>query len=551
MKQASLKKLKPTQQHNKFNMPTDKSSSSKTFKPRNYDKESGKSRVFKGKKSKPLPPPESASESELSASESEVESEYEIKTKDVHRQKSAPARARKTKPQQDTLNVNVGQEAPEDEKKSIAPASNFLVALAYRQGTSATQFDARSFYLPDCHALFSAAFFICELISQNSLVHEFDPAFMSITFYLYVGHLFYYHILRVRDVVGELTREERRCLRHYENVGPAESWPIPTPLIAILESFGSIQPPSKYYGKIIPKLPNFAGFTAAQSLHGIQAVTGIIRVPLIPALQQFLHNFGTADANFDNGILYPTGNPTLAPGAQGNTFLGLTASAVNSPAQIIFFNSGWNLPTESQEELQSYTYALKRALISRFNVPDIGDTATITGLESFLGFRDGLSKAWMKNLLRSSSTVCRFFPGSSNLSSIGTTVQEEIPTIFTWTAPAQRQAIADKWYRGRNLWTYSFNGKVNTEQSGFLYKVAASASPNTTWSPTIFPAGANVFAPAVYSPERTGPYFANPAGSVSIPLSLVESLGQPDPIRNMLTFMDEQLYDNLGGRSRS
>jgi len=467
--------------------------------------------------------------------------------KDTHRQKPKSARPRKVKAQSDTKNVKEGEE-PSDDDTSAAPGMNFLVALAYRQGTSAVQFDSRSFYIPDCYTLFSAAFFICDLLTHNSLVHEFDPAFMSLTFYLYTAHLFYFHILRIRDVVGELTREERRCLRHYENVGPAEAWPVPTPFIGILESYGSVQPPSKYYGKIIPKLPAFTAFTAAQSLTGLNTVAGFIRTPCIPAMQQFLRNFGADVADFAEGILYPTGNATLAPGAQGNVYLGLSDSGTNGLAQYLFFNHGWNLPTETEQEMLNYPYAQKRALINRFNVPDIGNTATFTGLESYLGFRDGVSKSWMKNLLRSASTVTRFFPGSVNLSAIGTTTQEELVTPVTWTTTTTRVTRKDTWYRGRSLWTYSFNGKVNTEQSGFLYKAVASAAPNSEFSNRIIP---GAFAELTKSADLSGPYFVNPTGSTSIPLTLVEVVGQPDPIRNMLTFMDEQLYDNLGGRARS
>jgi hypothetical protein len=519
----------------------------KSSKTRDYDSESGKNRVKPRASKKPMPIIDSESESELEASESEVETEYEIKTKDVHRQKSTPARPRKTKAQSDTKNAAPGEEAPEAEK-SVAPAFNFLVALAYRQGSSAVQYDARSFYTPDCHSLFSAAYYICDLLAPNSLVHEFDPSFMSITFYLYTAHLFYYHILRIRDAAGEMNREERRCLRHYENVGPAEAWPVPTPFIGILESYGTVQPPSKYYGKIIPQLPSFAGFTPAQSLVGLNTVAGFLRAPCVPAMQQFLRNFGSDAADFQNGILYPTGNSALAPGATGNTFLGLSDSSATGTAQYLFFNHGWNLPTETSEELVSYTYALKRALISRMNIPDIGGTATITGLETYLGFRDDVSKSWMKNLLRSASTVTRFFPDSVNLSSIGTRTQEELVTPVTWTTPVQRIAHTNTWYRGRSLWTYSMNGKVNTDQSGFLYKAAASASPNASFSNLTLPTG---FTLATYDPARTGPYFVNSANSTSVPLTLAEIIGQPDPIRNMLTFIDEQLYDNLGGRSRS
>jgi len=528
-------------------------SNRKNTKTRDYDAESGKNRVKSRKQRAPPPPSESESESEVTASESEIEEEFEIKAKDVHRRKPAPARRRKTTAQTDTKNEKPGDEPTTSEETATAPGDDFLVAIAYRQGSSAVQFDARSFFIPDCHNLFTMVFYICELLVPNSLVHEFDPSFMSITFYLYVAHLFYFQILRVRDSVGELTREERRCLRHYENVGQAESWMVPTPLIGLIRALASVQPPSQFYGKIIPKLPSFDRFTANRSLHGIDNVAGILRVPIIPAMQQFLHNFGTHVADFVEGELLPIGDATLTPGAAGppavpaNRFVGLEDSAANGHAQYLFLNPAWNTPLEPDEPMANYPFDLKRALIHRYNVPNIGDTATITGIESFLGFRDGRSNAWMRHLLRSASTVARFFPGSVNLSAIGTVTQEEIIAPVTYNAPAQRNGQDHDWYRGRNLWTYSINGKVNTEQSGYLNKVAASAAPHFVNGANLLPAGMIGMA----SPAAEGPYFVNAAVTTSIPITLLEIVGQPDPTRNALALMDEKLYDNLAGRARN
>lgn len=275
---------------------------------------------------------------------------------------------------------------------------------------------------------------------------------------------------------------------------------------------------------------------------------------MIPAMQQFVHNFGTGTADFHDGILYPIANPALTQGAAGppvvarNTFLGLNDSSDTGHGQVLFFSNGWNLPTETSEQMPNYPYAQKRALVHRFNVPDIGETSTITGIETFLGFQDGRSNAWMRKLLASASTVNRFFPGSVNLSAIGTFSQEELSSIVTWSNVNAREAHDNQWYRGRSLWTYSINGKVNTENSGYLYKAAASSSTNSDFGDNIYP---DVVTNRNMSANRSGPYFANPAGAVSVPLTLVEITGQPDPLRNMLTFMDEKLYDNLGGRARS
>jgi len=206
------------------------------------------------------------------------------------------------------------------------------------------------------------------------------------------------------------------------------------------------------------------------------------------------------------------------------------------------------MPAETSDMPLNASVALKRALVARMQVPEVGATATITGIESFLGFRDGQSKAWMRRLLNTASTVSRFFPGSTNLSTIGTSTQEEIISPMHWNVADARTATDHKWYRGRNSWTYSFKGVVNTESSGTLYKVAASASPHSIYDANIFPA---VIPALAKSAGQDGPYFDNPVGSVSVPLSLVEAQDQPDPIRNARTLLEDTLYDNLAGRSRS
>nr|AOX47604.1 coat protein [Ceratobasidium partitivirus CP-e] len=370
---------------------------------------------------------------------------------------------------------------------------------------------------------------------------------MSITFYLFTAHLFYYHILRVRDSVGELTREQRRCLRHYESIGPPEAWPVPTPMHAILESYGTVTPPSKYHGKIIPALPSFTGFTASGGIAGLSTVTGFMRTPPVPAIQKFVHNFGSTVADFTNGILYPIQDPVLSSGATGNQFLGLTNSSATGLAQHLFLCNGWNLPTEDEEGIMQFPYSQKRYLTARMNVPDVPDDKTITGLESFLGFDGDHSKAWMRRILRLASSVCRFFPDSSNLSQVGTTTFEEVVSPVHWSARANRTAKTNAWYRGRNMWQYTIKGKVNAETSGSMYKYAAAAAPHSTFANSIIPATFNTVAS---SANATGPYFVNPTGEQSVPLNLVEIVDQPDPARNMRAFIDANLYDNLGGRGK-
>jgi hypothetical protein len=538
-------------------MPNNKKSVSS--KSRDYDRESGKDRTKSGKSRRPAPPV-SEHESELSASESEVESELELEAKETARRRTKPARKPKARPQQDQGNDDAGEE-PEPSasaERSVAPAVLMLTALSYRLGLSVISQPARSFYIPDVNALFSAAYFICDTLALNGLLHETFPAFTSVTFYLYVGHLFFYHILRIRESAGELTREERRCLRYYGNLGQPESWPVPTPLIGILSSFGMITPPSKYHAKIVPKLPDISalGTGTMTCLQHLNNVHGIARIPIIPAIQKFLRNIGSTTADFTNDVLYPLANPALTPGAAGppivapNVFCNISDStaATGAAFQTLAFSSGWNPPTESNYTHMNVDLDLKRTIINRLRIPDVPNGTAFHGLELFLGFADGRSNAWMKHLLSCASAVCAFFPNSGTLEQIDTNTVEEMPTAITWTAAVARVSRNNAWYRGRQNWRLALTGKVNSEQSGSLYKVAASAAPRSQYTGSIIPDGLHTI---VASDQAEGPYFVNPAGEHTVPLTLVESQAQRDPVETMRTYIEQHMYDKLGGRARS
>lgn len=537
-------------------MPSNKKSAPSNS--RNYDRESGKNRTKSGKSRRPPPPPESELESELSASDPEVESELEIEAKETARRRTKPARKPKARPQQNQGDDDKGEEPDPsaNAETSIAPAALMLTALSYRLGLSVIGQPARSFYIPDCYSLFSAAYFICDTIALNGLLHETFPGYTSVTFYLYVGHLFFYQILRIREYAGELTREERRCLRYYGNLGQPESWPVPTPLIGILSSYGMITPPSKYHSKIIPKLPNLANLStgAHTCLSHLNGVNGVMRIPIIPAMQKFLRNIGDTTADFTDDYLYPIANPVLTPGAAGppivppNTFCNISDSSVATghAFNALAFSSAWNTPTESDYTHMNVDLDLKRVILARLRIPDVPAGTAIPGLELFLGFSDGRSNAWMKHLLSCAQAVSNFFPNSGTLEQIDVNAVEEMATHITWNTAVARTREADKWYRGRQNWRLELHGKVNSEQSGTMYKIAASAAPYSSYTAHVLPD----YHATLGSPLAEGPYFVNPAGETTVPLTLVEALAQHDPINNMRSYIEQHMYDNLGGRAR-
>jgi hypothetical protein len=476
-------------------------------------------------------------ESELSNSDSEIDEAYNVTTKDIARQVRTLARSRLIRPQSDNLNTAPGDE-PSPEAEALAHTSKlFLAASAYRQGTRVTQHVERSFYIPDCSSLFLVSAVICDLIISNQLLHELSPAFTSLAFQLYIGHLYFYHILRVRKAANVLTRVEIRVLKRYEKIGPPNSWPVPTPIIGILASYGLCIPTSGFYGMICPTIPAYDDLKTGKSLFGLATVKSVLRCPLIPHLQEFLHNYGSNEATYINDTLYPVADNTLD---DDTPYLGIISSEETSQDfQQLAFHPSSTTPAESEFASQAFPDIAKRAYTADLNIPRIGNTARITDLEKFLGFAEGAQDQWLEPLLTMASTVTRFFPGSVTLNDIQTSTQEEMFTAVTWTSAVSRSPVTDQWTHPRESWTYSLNGLARNERSDYLFKVASSASPNANFTRTVYP----TICPALtYSPRYEGPYFVDTDRGLSRPLALVQVSNDYDPLTNASSFMESQLY---------
>ena len=376
-------------------MPRPQKKPIKASAPRDYDAESGKNRVSRPRKPELSKALETESEPEISLSESEVEQELALESKDIARRKKQPVRKPRARAQQDNALEDTGTEpAPSrTASTSIAPSMAMLLAINYRLGLSTISQPARSYYIPDVHALFTATHAMCDIITLNGKLHEVYPAFLSSSFSLYVGHLYYYHILRCRNAAGELSLTERRCLRRYETIGHPEAWPVPTPLISILSSYGIVTPRLSTTVRLSPNCRPLAPYPDRLALANLYQVQGIARIPIIPALQKFLFNISREDNLAINDVLHPVANATLTPGAVGaeprppNIFCGISLSAADAQTfQTLVFSSAWKQPTETGMDLPNAPFALKRIIARRLNIPDVTNNMVFNNLESFLGF---------------------------------------------------------------------------------------------------------------------------------------------------------------------
>lgn len=525
---------------------------------RRLDDESGMRRTAPKGRSRP-PPPEDLEPQEFLSSDSELESELDMPVKDDSRRKKAPpppparknfrdGRSKFIKGDEDKAeDMDDNKEAETSQK--VAPHMVLLTASTYHVGISSIAYPATSSFVPYCGNLFSMVYWICSLLADNTILHEMCPEFFSPVIYLYYGHAIFYHILRARSAAGSdvLTRLEKRALTYYERVAPPESWPIAAPLLGFFHYLGAHKTENPMYGWIVPKFPVFSALTPNVSLGALNLLQGGQRIPLIPALQKLVYNFANDEADFDEGILRPVGQDGLDA---NHTFVGMNNStAVNGPFQALAFNSCWPIPLETGEDFGVFDFAIKRARLRRWNIPDVPDNEDNSTLTGFLGFRDGFPFDWMKHLLQNASIVNRFFPGSGNLSDVPPLTTLGMATHVKYKCVTPAAAVQDKWFHTREGLTFRFYGYSNTDQGLTDTKMALTVSVNSEFDATN---DHRVRPPTgrTDGPLRSGPFFvdgANPAIERKEQV-VTEGANQTDPARRFLELISP-MYDNRAGRN--
>lgn len=527
-------------------MPSDRRSSLKPA-PRKLDEESGMNRTRKTK-SRRDPSPASSSDDDGSQTDSSVEA-YQGKSQKDDSRRPKPAAKAPNKRERNTRPTDAPQEADEDDvDKTPAPQESdngylTVLAMAYRGGFTIEGFPTLSRYIPDTRGLFTVLREMCQIVGENSLIHQQIPAYTSIGMLTYYAHVVNFHILRVIANEDELTRVERRILRSYEAIGPPESWPIAAPLVPFLQSLGKCNVQGGKYGTILPKFPNYAALTGTtHGLTRLNRVEGIARLPVLPALQQFVYNYAHNIAQYTDATLYPTAVPTL--GADPAHFLALTSSAAdNLPFQTLAFSAGWFEPAETGVDTYSFIDAQKRAIMMKWNIPEVGHAAHFTDHENFLGLQDGKDKKWIRQLLKLSSGFNKFFTGGCNLDAIPPiTIEESLSKVtFNIARAADRvDSTAQGWYPRWNAQYFNLDGTIVRETSQLNLQVVSATAPRRYYGDHVRPHTANI--DDTFRPMEEGPFFVDP----SAPRVEIKGYDQPDPLAQASTIIESKVYNNTG-----
>jgi hypothetical protein len=153
-------------------------------------------------------------------------------------------------------NTESDDEFIQDVESTAHIGNLFLLASLYRLGKRVTQHIDCSYYVPDQSSTSLVSDVICDLIISNQLRPEYSPAFISLVSRLYIGYLDFLRYLRIRKSANQLTRSERRALNRYDSLGSRSSWPIFTPIIGILATYGLKLVSSEFSTRYTPHAPS-------------------------------------------------------------------------------------------------------------------------------------------------------------------------------------------------------------------------------------------------------------------------------------------------------
>jgi len=414
----------------------------------------------------------------------------------------------------------------------------FLLAAARSVLPAPVTYHTVSSYIPDSGNMFAAIREMTHIIEGNTKLIAVCPDYNSIAVNLYYSFVVYYQILRARDEVGELTREEKRSLTIFQRIGKPEAWPIAAPLSGFVQAFGAAEVPDLKFTVVTPALPTLK-FKKDECLTDLKDCEGLGRLPLVPAYQEFLRRFGAPSTFYDANTYHF--RPQETPLTDDLTFVGLKRStAAHNDFQSLRFNSAWNSPTETEEPIGYFALGGRKAAIVRWKVPAFSDTFNIEdALEKFL-FGSGKEISWIKNLLRVSSYVCKLFPGSTNLGSIPPVTRMETFSPVTFKCDPTRPVAADKWTVTRENWSFDLTSHLFGDSSIPHIQAAATTATNASFHTSVVPATIA----SHFSAVRKGPFFENHTLlEVTIPNTECEAKDREDTYATFHELMTH-MYDN-------
>jgi hypothetical protein len=298
-----------------------------------------------------------------------------------------------------------------------------------------------SHYWPSAIMMYHIIHLMNSLLVDNFYFKRHCPDYHPYILRLYFGILFYIQTLRAGQTVNALDAEQHEYLTRFLANFPADTLPIPGPLIALFKTICSSQPEISAFGKVFPLAPAQPGpalrssFTANSSF--------ILAMPQIPAIFALLQDLN-AKINAANptypkkGKHDPVGDVDVTFGY--HAFPAAAARSAHEKWSLVC--SGLEYPCEADAKLNE-------AFAERYENFDFPATAAADDISDYYGFTSMRTQmSWFSTVVDVATSAALYFEGSGTLADCSPSgvVSNQIQVVYSTpaTLPTAPTKVADK-----------------------------------------------------------------------------------------------------------
>jgi hypothetical protein len=362
-----------------------------------------------------------------------------------------------------------------------------ILNIATRVAFSKDKEQEVSTFLPSAHRLYLILHELDSLQIQNRYFRQAIPSFLPTHSRVYVGILFLIQVYRAMNHAGILPFRERQFLASFLAAHPAETLPIPGPLLNVYQALCVSNPQDGTMPRVTPSIPAQLGPQQAQNLFVGAHAFAIPNIPLLFGLHEHVATWVAGQNQPDaNTLLTQMGvdaASTAAVTLNGAVFP--VAFAAPLPANSAWFTQSPGMSQELEISNDLLTSFKSNARFAR--LPTLAANAAIRDFGEYTRVFQG---SWFTTLKRNMSIYCRFIKGSGTLQDVATegpTAGQIIAQLDTAPAPVVPTGFFQATARLRDGAAYSTTQPAN-DRIGELHSVythvhvRVSAHPNANFA---------------------------------------------------------------------
>jgi len=329
----------------------------------------------------------------------------------------------RTSGQQRQVAVHSSRAMPETKEVDFVGGSTaphlMMAAAALHISYHTVKFPVVSTFIPNCFVMFEILSAMHKTVCENTYLYRVAPDYLTILSRAYYSVLWFIHILRARQAVGNLTSKESSFVRRFERSFPFESLPIAGPLVMYFSSLGAVKTDDPMYNWICPALPAALGPTKASDATGSNYSR--ILYPWFPAIISLFHSI----RNSTNITTSMNDNEEFIPFniEHGGTFAGITFPPVTQTTQHETRIKNYLLLQGINKAPEQLLSTLKRVqpLLRRMqSVPVISPETDLSDISSFLLMAGDAN--WFHSIIAIATKEASFFKSTTKFSDISPTV---------------------------------------------------------------------------------------------------------------------------------